>query len=490
MKRKTSSKNKKAKLSKTNDFEKPKVIKSVAFNDELFKEFCKHHCSLSSFNDSKWFINPSDCLVIEEKQRKSYLSRSRKSCKFKTRTNESALLEEWIQLDLFQTYHNTESDTFTAFIGSHAYCLEWLPFPCFTYDYGNNNFEADYLLVGSFGEEGGFDDYEDKNFVEKDALNRLRKQKGLLQVWKLEDKSFNIACCFALNYGTIWAIEACKGGTSYSQSGQRLSLIAISFDDGFIRIFAIPFLSALNSCRYSPPIYSLRPLAVLLPPFSSYTVCKCISWSWTDSQRYLVAGYGNGAINYFDLETKSSLFSNVEKETNIFQIKSIHNWLGHGALVTAVQILPIQGSNIIISGSWDRKIKVWNILEYSIVPLLILHRSVVDCIYCSPLWLSGAFIAFESSFLASNQATISYRALIEESTSSESRTFCSISCYSANVYSMSMSNFFNSFLFSDSAGNVILQNGFKPRYKKKSEKKHADVVVSTFNYYFKVFSTQ
>ena len=457
--------------------DKPKIIKPILIDDVPITEYCKNHCSVSSFSEPQWFINPYDCSVIDEKQRKSFLPRSRESCKFKTCLNNNHPPKDWINLDVFQTYTNTESKTITAFIGSHAYALEWLPLPWFANDdYSNSEF----ILVASIGEEGGFDDYEDKNFIEKDDLSRLRNRKGLLQIWKLQEENFAIECCFAMNYGLVWSIEACKGGSSYSKSGQRLSLIAISFDDGFIRIFSLPFPSSLRPCKLTPPIYTLAPLVLLHPPFSSHTVCKCISWSWTDSQRYLVAGYGNGTINYFDLQTKSSLFSILDKESNIRQMKYIQSWLGHGAIVTAIQILPIKGSNIIISGSWDRKIKLWNISEYPVISLIVIHRSVVNCIHTSPLWLSGAFISFESSFLSSNQSTICYKPLIEENSSSENRTFCSITCDSANVYSMSMSYFFNSFLFSDSVGNVILQNGFKPRYKKKSEKKHADVLVSSY----------
>lgn len=490
---------------------KTEAFKPLQLHDQETFEFLGRYCNLPSFQDDRWFISITQCNLIDSRNRSDYYPVNLKSPCFKVTingNNDSIEENEWIQLDIFQTHFNPESETLTCYIGSESYTMEWISKP-FSVDYSsilnsqeNNQSNltcpiGDYLVVASLGDGRGFDDYEVANFIEKTEppVNR----KGLIQVWKFDSNKLECVCCFANNYGTIWAFETPKGGTSYCPVKRRLSLIAAAFDDGFVRIFSLPFPEDLISQPSSsqsnqsssilnqlPAIYNLPPVVVLEPPFSSHIVARCLSWSWCDQQNYLAVGYGNGMVNYYNLATTSSILVQSKSETNndnnislITTLKPVKTWIAHGAMVSAIQILPLPESKIIVTGGWDRNIKLWNIHQPRLLPILILHRSVVNCLVSSLHLPGGFFITLDEAFLASNQSIVTFKQIYEEGQkSSENRSLYTIPFETSNVPSLSLSLFFNSILVSDNSGNSILQNNFRAKHEKTTRRKLSDLLVS------------
>ncbi|XP_015784421.1 uncharacterized protein LOC107361971 [Tetranychus urticae] len=484
---------------------KPEVFKPLHLLEEEIAEFFEKFCNKPSFQDDKWFRDYRHCHLIDPKLCSDYYPSHLKSAHFKVTTNENidgVDDESWIQLDAFKTHVNPESETLTCFIGSECYAMEWLPKPkinqanCSFENYDNiddginsNNITSsteEYLVVASVGDGRGFDDYEVPNFIQKSDVHGMRK--GLIQLWRFASNMLECVCCFANDHGLIWSLEAPKGGTSYCSRKRRLSLVAAAFDDGFVRIYSIPFpedliTSLTDNHHFSnhnklPPIFHLQPVAVLEPPSSAHIVARCLSWSWCDQQNYLAVGYGDGMANYFNLSTTSSILVRNDDENNSLVIKPIKTWIAHGALVSAIQILPLPGSKSIITGGWDRNIKLWNVREARLMPLLLLHRSVVHCLTASVHLLGGFFISLDDAFLSSNQSVVTFKQIYEEGqrSSIENRSLYTIPFETSNVYSLSLSLFFNSILVSDNSGNSILQNNFRAKHEKTTRRKLSDLL--------------
>ena len=110
-------------------------------------------------------------------------------------------------------------------------------------------------------------------------------------------------------------------------------------------------------------MFKCRPVAVLakhpigLSVMGKPTICKSLAWCSTDGQRHLAAGYGNGLISLFDLQTSSSLLKKVS--SGVIQLKPRKSWIAHGAMISSLRWVPTSGCAYIVSASFDRHVKIW-----------------------------------------------------------------------------------------------------------------------------------
>lgn len=148
--------------------------------------------------------------------------------------------------------------------------------------------------------------------------------------------------------------------------------MALACTDGHIRILSIPLIEELNRLSTDElKVIKLKPIAILdkhptgPSVFNKPTICKSLSWSQTDGQRFIVAGYGNGLISIFDLQTNSSLLKKVNSLTGTIELKPKKTWIGHGACVNSIKWLPITDCGYIVSGGFDRYVKVWPLDDMS-----------------------------------------------------------------------------------------------------------------------------
>ncbi|XP_074599098.1 uncharacterized protein LOC141853603 [Brevipalpus obovatus] len=464
-------------------------------------DFLHDYCASPSFEDDFWFHDAGKIQLLDRKTASKYLPPVSGSVKFTFSAAEeqkygfspSGHEIQWIELQLFETIENHKKSITTGYIGSESHSMEWLPLP---WHWNPKKFtnsshkisticENDYILIASLSECCAFKDYERSNYVHKSTVEE-ESNSGLLQLWKFNNQSskLSIACCFAHDYGQVWCMEACKGGTSFCYEKNRLSLVATAFDDGFIRIFSIPLPDSLlkdSKSKTKVPIYRLPPVAVLLPPHDEHIVCKSLSWSWCDNQAFIAAGYGTGFISLFDLGSEASLLARAHPKEKTRLVESSRAWFAHGAMVSAIRILPIDGSNIIVSGGYDRNIKLWCTSDAKLLPITVLHRSVVNCLESSFHWPTGFFLSLDDCFLTKNQSIVSFKQLLLEGQNSLSETKSLFSMpYSAldttNVHSLSLSFFYNSLIAADDSGNVVLHNNFRGKHEKSNRKRLTDLL--------------
>lgn len=335
------------------------------FSEAAFEEF-------TIKNDSINFLNP---LEFEP-----YLPEKKSSAKFKVsyKSDSKSIKEgEWKNLNLFDSL--IENHHITFYTGGPVYSGAWCPLP--NHLTLNTTKLTDQILC-----------------VATNVKNRIfnafdcAQYAGCLQFWNFSKLNFNFTSINELeekldkpklefiiphNYGIIHELNWCPGGTTYQatteSSNGRLGLLALACGDGFIRILNIPQIEHLSKqsndkikafkCK---PIIILDKHPVCVSSYNQPTICKCLSWSPTDNQRYIVAGYGNGTISVFDLKTNSSLLKKINAYGQI-ELRFKKSWIGHGAIINSIKWLPLSGCNYIVSGGFDRLCKIWSLDDMSTI---------------------------------------------------------------------------------------------------------------------------
>ncbi|RWS16976.1 general transcription factor 3C polypeptide 2-like protein [Dinothrombium tinctorium] len=257
-------------------------------------------------------------IPLSEEEYSMYVPEAKISPFFKITTIES----DWQNLHLFDCI--ASNDHLTCFVGGAVWSAAWCPLPL---EFSN---KCQYIAVATC-----------KNSDAIHPLNHLETEKGLLQIWDcgLLNKEFSkqplprFSLGIAHNYGVIWDLEWCPGGTSWQPFNKscttnilpRLGLLALACGDGIVRILSIPHPSSLIN---DTKIYRCEPVVILDPPGTGpagghySTICRCLSWRKTDEQKLIAAGFGNGVVAVWDLVTISPLL--VIHKTSITPIMSMN----------------------------------------------------------------------------------------------------------------------------------------------------------------------
>ena len=338
------------------------------FSEPAFKELLFDEKSISFLNDEKEF----DHYLPERKCSSKFKFKLLKDEKKKKPDNDSdqnmdennqqqTSSNDWRTLNLFESI-NTKHHI-TIYTGGPIYSSAWCPFP--------NNANFDQILCLATNVKG-------KIFNVFDCS----QQTGVLQFWNFgklnynknyqeEDKKPKLEFMIAHNYGTILEMCWCPGGTSFAlNKNGRLGLLALACSDGYIRILSIPLIENLSVLVASSDdelkVFKCKPTFILdeHPVGQSLfnkqtTICKSISWSLTDQQRFIAAAYGNGLISIFDLQTNSRLLKKVQKNSGIIELKAKKSWIGHGAAINTIKWLPLTNCTYLVTGSFDRYVKIW-----------------------------------------------------------------------------------------------------------------------------------
>jgi general transcription factor 3C polypeptide 2 len=225
------------------------------------------------------------------------------------------------------------------------------------------------------------------NFETTHTLNDTEMESGLIQIWnmgkleKIFDASIKprLALCIAHSYGMIWDMEWCPGGTAWEDMNgfkdidleilPRLGLLAIACGDGYIRIHSIPHPETLqhsykNSLYYNEPVVILNPPGVANSTNYETTICKCLSWIKSNNQHLIAGGFGSGLIAVWDLTTTSTLLI-IERNNNQIILRPIQSWIGHSAAVNRIKWINNSSKQFIVSCSFDRSAKLWNLKDLS-----------------------------------------------------------------------------------------------------------------------------
>ena len=359
--------------------------------------FHRMHFGRQAFLD--WTVDKRSIKFLGKLEQERYLPERKTSAKFKFKVRgkkeeenkpECQPEDEWRQLKLFESVVSPTNQHTTIYTGGPVYSGAWCPYPA--------NEAHNQLLCLATG-------VESRVFNVFDCTAR----PGLLQFWSFGALKYNqetdhqsarwatepaepeptngpsakrpkLEFMIAHDYGTILEMAWCPGGTTYlepddqlkngetnedNQQNGRMGLLALACSDGHVRILAIPLVEDLN--RLSPgdetKVFKCRPVAVLakhpigLSVMGKPTICKSLAWCSTDGQRHLAAGYGNGLISLFDLQTSSSLLKKVS--SGVIQLKPRKSWIAHGAMISSLRWVPTSGCAYIVSASFDRHVKIW-----------------------------------------------------------------------------------------------------------------------------------
>lgn len=278
----------------------------------------------------------------------------------------------------------------------------------------------------------------------------------------------------AHQYGHIWDMSWCPGGTTWQQPSTvpvseeempRLGLLSIACGDGQVRILSIPHPDALDqlhgqgdSSQRDLRLFNVYPVANLRPPgvgsSTDYhpTICKCICWSIINNQGLIAAGYGNGHVAIFDLNTKSPILLSQQEDRSV--LRPLKSWVAHGGAVTGITWSPYDRPHLLVTGGYDRSIKFWNLEDME--SCLTYEKSPVTKIYWDYRH-RGVIASFDTAFTSfMNRVLFRYPAKDgwEGNTANVHR---------ATVWDISSSVITNAIASCDGAGEVLIVPSFIPK---------------------------
>ena len=359
-----------------------KFLSNATYN---FNDFVNRHYVDKVFLD--WQPRADQFSKVQSSRMDSFLPQHRQSPSFRCLKRTRALskpsteTKQWKRLDLFE--HHIENSHITIFTGGPVYSGAWCPFPVDkSKEPKSTTAKLQVLCVATLSEQ------VENNYTSLKAVGH----RGLLQFWSFDSLNYDrttpncdpkLSFAIAHNFGVVWDMAWCPGGTAFcereaqtnrSEDWSRLGLLAIACGDGHIRILRIPFPDDLQrhfktNQRHetSPIIVYCRPIVVLQSPqkcpslLDSEVICRSLSWCQTDNQRKIVAGYGNGLIAVFDLANNSPLLLTTDRVNGMHMLQAQRCWIGHGAIVNSVKWLPYQNCEYLLSGSFDRCLKFWDL---------------------------------------------------------------------------------------------------------------------------------
>lgn len=202
-----------------------------------------------------------------------------------------------------------------------------------------------------------------------------------------------------LECGPIWAMSWCPTGAwedivfaegsstaerTMKEGISRIGLLAIACHSGHVHILSIPSSFSANDLEVNKkPVQKLfraMPVATLLRRGNNeMSPCLCLDWHWKEKCGLIAAGFSDGAVCLWDLNTSSPLLHCVNGNgcdlLFAYRIMRCHVWP-----VKGVAFCPSR-DNIMVTCSSDRLVKVWDLLDPE-NPL----SSLVNTMNTSVLW--------------------------------------------------------------------------------------------------------
>ncbi|KAG9509039.1 General transcription factor 3C polypeptide 2, partial [Fragariocoptes setiger] len=428
----------------------------------LAKKFHSEYFNAKGHFLDKWLPTKKCWSLVDQKAANITMLPQSSSPKFKL--NDS----EWIALEAGQSLCCTgkhcsesliDSSTDTIFYtGGSIWAAAWCPMPdCVI------STPEQFIIVAV-------------SCADMDATRTFRtnaNEPGYLQLWSLtpvkrksSPQGAKLKLSIFHRYGCIWGMSWCPGGTSFKESSSqihndsqmpRLGLLALACSDGRIRIISIPHVQSLEANFKSswnfeePPVFTVQTVAELVAPgIGSSTdyhaiVCKCLSWSDTNPS-LIAAGYSNGLIAVFDIESTSQLLITNQDTRQI--IRPLKVWFAHNMAVTSLTWMSSTNVNSLASGSVDRSIKVWNLDD--LISFLSLEKFPVTKIMYDYRH-KGCIIAFDTAFNSSFTNRVITRHPTREGWEGRSLTL-----HRGTVWDFDISPITSSFASVDSAGELIV----------------------------------
>uniref|UniRef100_A0A8C1JH72 General transcription factor IIIC, polypeptide 2, beta n=1 Tax=Cyprinus carpio TaxID=7962 RepID=A0A8C1JH72_CYPCA len=362
-----------------------------------------------------------------------------------------------LQSSVFESLpHHSERWDALFFVGGPVRSLEWCPCP-------DGAATRQYAAI-----------YCHKGMDDEHKINKLHAGPVLLQLWEIGDLQCtsrpstapHLAYALAIDDGCIWNIRWCPAGVWEMPSTSRkapqmprLGVLAAAFSNGSIGVYSLPHPEALAAHHQSKGETSQAPLIcrvkkVLTLKMGSNRsdhkgqsgLCFAMDWLHVKPHNLLAAGFYDGLVGLWDLASKSTLLK-VRSPDGGVSLYPYHCFHAHDENIRTLCWCRAS-SNLLVTVGDDRMAKMWDVRK-SYVPLLAVKRCLSPEVYW-PLFWSGILMAQECCFATFGQHGVHYF----------DSGYLGIKPYfvcprKATVWSLSMSDWINTFAIADNGGNSL-----------------------------------
>ncbi|CAL4120928.1 unnamed protein product, partial [Meganyctiphanes norvegica] len=302
--------------------------------------------------------------------------------------------------------------------------------------------------------------------------NQPRQHAGLIQIWDygIISDTFvkecpKLAMGIAHAYGNIWSLKWCPSGvyqTEFSEinddSMRRLGLLAAACSDGLVRIWSVPHPTEFDIESYGRIFKGLPSMVLLGSHEKSESHCLQIDWFQGSGHCYIAGAMSSGMVCVWNIDTKSPLLHKCV-ENDIINLFPVYSFQAHSGVCSTVTFNSNTSWRHLVSGGSDRTYKFWD-LKNTDMPLYTVRKGLIMDLGWISHW-SGVFVAFDDVYGYSTTNT-AFR---------ESGFFGiqpkNVLSSNAPVWSVSTSDWFNSVVQCDDAGEVVLtvQNQLNKTYE-------------------------
>uniref|UniRef100_A0A8C1TW61 General transcription factor IIIC, polypeptide 2, beta n=1 Tax=Cyprinus carpio TaxID=7962 RepID=A0A8C1TW61_CYPCA len=405
----------------------------------------------------EWIPSAKDWHFLSNSEAEKYLPQEKESASF-TFTREG--IKGKIQLQTVKRFeslpHHSERWDALFFVGGPVRSLEWCPCP-------DGAATRQYAAI-----------YCHKGMDDEHKINKLHTGPVLLQLWEIGDLQCtsrpstapHLAYALAIDDGCIWNIRWCPAGVwelpSTSRKAPqmpRLGVLAAAFSNGSIGVYSLPHPEALAA--HHQMLYDLFYCVVFVQVKKVLTLkmgsnradhkgqsglCFAMDWLHVKPHNLLAAGFYDGLVGLWDLASKSTLLK-VRSPDGGVSLYPYHCFHAHDENIRTLCWCRAS-SNLLVTVGDDRMAKMWDVRK-SYVPLLAVKRCLSPEVYW-PLFWSGILMAQECCFATFGQHGVHYF----------DSGYLGIKPYfvcprKATVWSLSMSDWINTFAIADNGGNSL-----------------------------------
>ncbi|KAJ8355804.1 hypothetical protein SKAU_G00185980 [Synaphobranchus kaupii] len=381
----------------------------------LTKQFREEYCASWVFPE--WIPSAKDWRFLSAREAETYLPKEKRSPAF--RVSREGLTEDGTpcRINRFDSvpWHAERWDM-AFFVGGPVWSMEWCPCPDGS---ANSQFAAIYC---------------NKGMDDRHKTTGTYSEPVLLQVWDLGELQYDacpsspaqLAYAIALDDGCIWDMKWCPSSawelptiSRKTPHMARLGLLAIAFSNGKVAVYSLPHRDALMAVRKSqakgavsqaPMICQVKSVAVLKvgaiqAEDAAHTgQCFCLDWLSVKPHNIVAAGFFDGSVALWNLNTKS-LLQRVRASDGSVTLYPYHSFMAHDNVVQSLAWCRAS-SDLLATAGDDRMLKFWD-LRKTYEPVSIYKRYLTTEI-CWPLIWSGVFVGQQCCYATYGQHGIHY----------------------------------------------------------------------------------
>ncbi|XP_035785742.1 mucin-17-like isoform X2 [Anopheles albimanus] len=329
--------------------------------------------------------------LLSQQAVKEYLPRSTRSMRYRLRQVKTyderyndSLSDGWERLQTFRSQLLGGQES-VFYCGGPVTAMAWLPMPCeeLTDQQPRNQSKTPPDQILAIACKSSYDEY-----YNGEQLAARPQRKCLIQIWNtgpllntlLSKKvpmktppqfSFAIACDFGPIFQLAFCPSGCYNDRSEGDSIERLGLLAATGSDGDVYVFSLNrTLVQPTKGSIAPRILNLLPvlrlsLTLTIPrqsPTADYTGHATLKIVWSRARGHAVfaAGFSNGVVAVWNLESRSSLLRGVKGgiPTLLPTHKLLHSCSG---AITALDLHYDDNSRYLAVANSDRRLKVYDL---------------------------------------------------------------------------------------------------------------------------------